>query len=184
MDLTFQVPMQYCSLQHRTLLHSSHVQVLDLDHKEGWVPKNWCFQIVVLEKTLESPLDCKEIKSVNLKRKSVLNILWKDWCWIWSSNNLTTRCLQTTHWKTPWNWERLKAKEKRAAEDEMVRKHHRFNGHVSEQTPGDSKGQGSLVCYSPWVAKSQTWPSNWLSNNKCFAYVSANNFCWNTDCYC
>jgi len=46
---------------------SSHVQMWKLDHKEGWTPKNWCFQIVVLEKTLESPLDCKEIKPVNLK---------------------------------------------------------------------------------------------------------------------
>ena len=89
---------------------SSHVQMLELDHKEGWMPKNWCFQVVVLEKTLESPLDCKEIQPVNPKRKSVLNILWKDWCWSWSSNNLTTGCLQTTHWKTPWCWERLKAK--------------------------------------------------------------------------
>ena len=48
-------------------LSSSQVGMWELDHKEGWVPKNWCFQIVVLEKTLESPLDCKEIKSVNLK---------------------------------------------------------------------------------------------------------------------
>ena len=48
-------------------LSSSQVRMWVLDHKEGWVPKNWCFQIVVLEKTLESPLDCKEIKTVNLK---------------------------------------------------------------------------------------------------------------------
>ena len=46
---------------------SSYVQVWELDHKEGWAPKNWCFQIVLLEKTPESPLDCKEIKSVNPK---------------------------------------------------------------------------------------------------------------------
>ena len=46
---------------------SSHVMMWKLDHKEDWAPKNWCFQIVVLEKTLESPLDCKEIKPVNLK---------------------------------------------------------------------------------------------------------------------
>ena len=47
---------------------SSHLQMWELDHKEGWVPQDWCFQIVVLEKTLESPLDCKEIKPVNPKR--------------------------------------------------------------------------------------------------------------------
>ena len=46
---------------------SSQVQMWELDHKEGWAPKNWCFWIVVLEKALESPLDCKEIKPVNPK---------------------------------------------------------------------------------------------------------------------
>ena len=46
---------------------TSHVQMWELDHKEGWALKNWCFQTVVLEKTLENPLDCKEIKSVNPK---------------------------------------------------------------------------------------------------------------------
>ena len=46
---------------------SSHVWMWELDHKEGWAPKNWCFQTLVLEKTLESPLDCKEIKPVNPK---------------------------------------------------------------------------------------------------------------------
>ena len=47
---------------------SNHIWMWELDHKEGWMLKNWCFQIVVLEKTLESPLDCKEIKPVNPKR--------------------------------------------------------------------------------------------------------------------
>jgi len=46
---------------------NSHVCMWELDHKEGWVLKNWCFRIVVVEKTLESPLDCKEIKAVNLE---------------------------------------------------------------------------------------------------------------------
>ena len=80
----------------------------ELDHKECWVLKNWCFWTVVLEKTLESSLDCKEIKPVNPKRKSVLNIHWKDWCWSWSSNTLATWCKEPTHWKRLWCWERLK----------------------------------------------------------------------------
>ena len=50
-------------------ISSSHVWMWELDHKEDWVPKNWCFQTMVLEKTLESPLDCKQIKPVNPKRK-------------------------------------------------------------------------------------------------------------------
>ena len=77
----------------------------ELDLKEGWVPKNWCFRTVVLDKPLESPLDSKEIKLV--KRKSILNIHWKDWSR--SSNTLATWCKEPTHWKRPWYWERLKA---------------------------------------------------------------------------
>ena len=52
-----------------------------LDHKQSWALKNWCFWIVVLEKTLKNPLDCKEIKSVNPKRNQTLNIHWRDWHW-------------------------------------------------------------------------------------------------------
>ena len=86
---------------------SSHVWMWELDHKEGWAPKNWCFWIVVLEKTLKSPLDCKEIKPVHRKenqswRKLVFNILWKDWCWSWNSNTLATWCKELTHLKRPW----------------------------------------------------------------------------------
>ena len=69
---------------------SSHVWMWELDHKERWAPKNWCLWTVALEKTLESYLDCKEVKPVIPKRKSVLNIHWKDWCWSWNSNNLAT----------------------------------------------------------------------------------------------
>ena len=56
---------------------SSHVQMWELDHKEGWAPKNWCFWTVVLEKTLESPLDCKEIKPVNPKGNQPWISIWK-----------------------------------------------------------------------------------------------------------
>ena len=77
----------------------------------SWALKNWSFWTVVLEKTLESPLDCKEIKPVCPKGKSTLNIHWKDCCWSWSSNTLATWCEEPTHWKRPWCWERLKARE-------------------------------------------------------------------------
>ena len=80
----------------------------ELDCKESWMPKNWCFQIVVLEKTLECPLDCKEIN--HFFRKLTLNIYWKDWCWSWSSNTLATWCEEQTQWKRPWCWESLSAK--------------------------------------------------------------------------
>ena len=78
---------------------------------ESWTikKKNWCFWTVVLEKTLESPLDCKEIKLVSPKEKSVLNIHWKDQCWKWSSNTLATWHKELTHLKRPWCWEGLRA---------------------------------------------------------------------------
>ena len=85
---------------------SSHVWMWELDYKESWAPKNWCFWTVVLEKTLGSPLDCKEIQPVH---RSVLSVHWKDWCWSWNSNTLATCCKELTHWKRPWCWERLRA---------------------------------------------------------------------------
>ena len=77
--------------------------------KKAECQKNWCFWAVVLEKTLESPLDCKEIQPVHPKRKSVLGVHWKDWCWSWISNTLATWCKELTHLKRPWCWERLRA---------------------------------------------------------------------------
>ena len=87
---------------------SSHAWMWELDHKEGWALKNWCFWTVVLEKTLETPLDCKEIKPVNPKEIN-LNIHWKDWCWSCNSNTLATWWEELARWKRPWCWERLKA---------------------------------------------------------------------------
>ena len=71
-------------------------------------PKNWCFRTVVLEKTLESPLDCKEIQALHPNGK-------QSWIFIgktgrsWNSNTLATWCEEPTHWKRPCCWERLKA---------------------------------------------------------------------------
>ena len=87
----------------------SHVPMGDLDHKEAWAPKNWCFQTVMLEKTLESPLDCKKIKLGNPKG----NQLWifirrtdaeAETSVLWASD-----FEELTHWKRPWCWERLRA---------------------------------------------------------------------------
>ena len=75
----------------------SHVWIWVLDHKEGWVPKTWCFWTVSLENTLESPLDCKEIKLVNPKWNQLLLIYWKDLCWNWSSNTLASWWEEPTH---------------------------------------------------------------------------------------
>ena len=98
---------------------SSHVWMWELNHRKGWMPKNWCLWTVVLEKAHENPLDGKEIKPVNPKGTQPWILHWKDWCWSWSSNNLVTWCEELALWNRPWCWERLRAGEG-AAEDEMV----------------------------------------------------------------
>ena len=85
-----------------------HVWMWELDCEEGWVPKNWCFWTVVLEKTLQSPLDCKGIQPVHPK---------EDQSWVFiggtdveaETNILATWCEELTHLRGPWFWERLRA---------------------------------------------------------------------------
>ena len=100
---------------------SSHVWMWKLDHKEGWAPKNWCFQIVFLEKTFESPLDCKEIKPVNLKGN-------QSWIFIWRTDAEVEPPIlwppDAKSWiigKDPDSGKDWRQKEKRAIEDEMIR---------------------------------------------------------------
>ena len=88
---------------------SSYVWMWELDHKKGWMPKNWCFWIVVLEKTLESPLDCKEIKPVNPKENQSWIFIGRTDAGPENLNTLSTWCEEPCHWKRPWCWERLKA---------------------------------------------------------------------------
>ena len=89
---------------------SSHIWMWELDYKESWVLKNWCFWTVVLEKTLESPLDCKEIPPVHQKKispeYSLEGLMLKL-----KLQYLATWRKELTHWKRLWCWERLKAEE-------------------------------------------------------------------------
>ena len=89
---------------------SSHVWIRELYHKEGWVPKNWCFSNVVLEKTLKNPLDSKEMKPVNPKGNQPWIFVEKTDAEGWSSNTLATWYEEQTHWKRFWCWERLRAR--------------------------------------------------------------------------
>ena len=121
--------------------------------------KNWCFWAVELEKTLESPLDCKEIKPVNPKgNQSWIFIGGTDTeaeMWILWSPDVKSKLIG----KDPdagKNWRQ----EKGMTENEMVGWHHRLNGHEFEQAPGDGEGQGRLACCSPGVAKTWTWLSD------------------------
>ena len=127
---------------------SNHVGMWYLDHKEGWAPKNWCLWIVVLEKTLKSPLDYKETKPVNLKGNqpwifigrtdAKAPILWPPDAKSWLNG------------KYPDAEKDWRQKEKGVAEGEMVRQHHWLNEDEFEQSLGDSEGQRSLACCSPW----------------------------------
>ena len=136
------------------------VRLWEPDHKEGIMPKNWCLQTMVLEKTLESLLDSK-IKPVNLKGDKPLNIHWKYWCWSWSSNILVIWCEQMTVWKSPWCWERV-----RAEGEEGIRG---WDGWMASpmqwtwtwQTSGDGVG---LACCSPWGHK-ELDTTEWLNNS-------------------
>ena len=71
----------------------------ELDYKESWGPKNWWFWTAVLEKTLESSLDCKKIQPVHLKGNQSWGVHWKEWYWSWNSNILATWCEELTHFK-------------------------------------------------------------------------------------
>ena len=113
----------------------------DLDNKEGRVPKSWCFLTVVLEKTLESPLEGKEIQPVHLKGN-------QPWIFIGRTDvEAETPILwprDVKNWltgKDPDSGEDWRQKEKKVTEDEMVGWHHWFNGHELGQTSGDDEGQ-------------------------------------------
>ena len=88
---------------------SSHVWMWDLDHKESWAPNNWYFCTVVLEKTLECPLDSKEIQPVHSKGNQSWIFIGKTDAEVDTSNTLATWCEELTHLKRPWCWGRLKA---------------------------------------------------------------------------
>ena len=143
-----------------------HVWMWELDCEESWAPKNWCFWTVVLEKTPESPLDCKEIQPVHSKG---------DQPWVFFGMNdakIETLVLWPPHAKSWRIWKDSDAgrdsgqEEKGMIEDEMAGWYHRLDRHEFEWTPGVGDGQGGLACCSnSWVTKSRTWLSNWTELN-------------------
>ena len=88
---------------------SGHVWLWELDCEESWAPKNWCFWTVVLEKTLESPLDCKDILPVHYKDQSILKEISPGCFGRNDASTLATLCKELTHWKRLWCWEGLGA---------------------------------------------------------------------------
>ena len=107
--------------------------------------------------------------------KSILNIHWKDWCWSWSTNTLSTWCKSWLIRKDRDAGKDWRQEEKRTAGDEMVGWHHRLNGHEFEQALGVDEGQGSLACFSPWGHKELDM-TEWLNNNKKIGFVWFSNW--------
>ena len=146
---------------------SGHVWMWELDCEEGWALKNWCFWTVVLAKTLESPLDCKEIQPVHSEGDQPWDFFGRN------DAKAETPVLWPTHAKSwligkdpdagrDWGQE-----EKGTTEDEMAGCNHRLDGRESEWTPGVGDGQGGLVCCSSWGRKESdtTERLNWTKLN-------------------
>ena len=122
------------------------------DCEESWVPKNWCFWTVVLEKTLESPLDCKEIQPVHSKGDQSWVFFGrndaKETPVLWPPNAKSWLIGKDTDAGRDWGQE-----EKGTTEDEMAGWHHQLNGHEFGWTPGVGDGQGGLACCNSWGRK-------------------------------
>ena len=142
---------------------SGHVWMWELEYKENWVLRNWCFWTVVLEKTLESPMDCKEIQPVHPKGNQ---------SWIFTER--TDAKVETPILWPPYekNWligkdpdagKDWRQEKKGMTQDEMVGWHHRLDRREFEQALGVGDGQGSLACCSPWGHKESdtTEQLNW-----------------------
>ena len=143
----------------------------ELDYKESWALKNWCFWTVVLEKTPESHLDSKEIQPVHLKGD-------QSWVFIGRTDaEAETPILWPPDAKTwligkdPEAGNYWRREEKGTTEDEKVGWHHWLNGHAFESTLGVGDGQWGLVCYGSWGCKERdtTEQLNWTE------FISKNN---------
>ena len=145
-----------------------HVWMWELDCEEGWAPKNWCFWSVVLEKTLESPLECKEIQPVHSEGDQPWDFFGKN------DAKAETPVLWPPHvksWligKDPDAGRDWGQKDKGTTEDEMAGWHHWLDGRESEWTLGVVVGQGGLVCCDSWGCKESdmTERLNWIEDDK------------------
>ena len=145
----------------------------ELDHKERWALKNWCFWTVVLEKTLECPLDCKEIKLVNPKGN-------QPWIFIGRTDPAAKAPIlwppDVKSWligKDPDAGKDIRQEKRGTTEDEMVRSYHWLDGHGFEIALGDGEGQGSLVCCSPCGCKNSDMTEGLNNNNNFVDQIKA-----------
>ena len=138
----------------------------ELDYKESWALKNWCFWTVVLEKTLKSPSNCKEIEPVNPKGNHSWIFIGRadaeaEALILWPPDVKSQLMGKDPDAGKDWGQE-----ERGTTKDEMLWWHHRLNEHEFEQTPCDSEGQGRLVCCSPWGYKESD--TMWRPKNKIY----------------
>ena len=145
-------------------IDDSHVWMWELDYKESWAPKNWCFWTVVLEKTLESPLDCNDIQPVHPKGN-------QSWVFIGLILKLKLQYFghlmrrAETLEKTLMLGKIWGQEEKGMTENEMAGWYHRLDGHGFGWTPGVGDGQGGLACYDSWGHKELDM-TEWLNWTK------------------
>jgi len=151
---------------------SGHVWMWELDYKESWVPKNWCFWTVVLEKTLESPLDCREIHQSILKEispgcslKEMMLKLKLQYCGHFMRR---VDSLEKTRMLGG-----IGGRRRRGRRDEMAGWHHGLDGREFEWNPGVGDGQGGLVCCDSWGHKESdtTERLNWSELNWKYMYA-------------
>ena len=137
----------------------SHVWLWELDHKKGWALKTWCFWIVVLKKTLESPLECKKIKPVSPKGNQPW-IHWKDW----SSNTSATWYKESTHLKKTLMLEKIEGKRRKGWQRMrwLVSITDSMNMNLSKlrEMVEDSEGWRAAV---HGVTESRTWQTGWTT---------------------
>ena len=157
------LPTKVC-LVKALVFSSSHVWLGELDYKESWAPKNWCFWTVVLEKTLESLLDSKESipKEISPEYSLERQLLKLETPILWPPD------VKSWLEKAPDAGKDWRQKEKGMTKDEMVGMHHWLNGHEFELAPGAGDGKGRLVCCSPWGYKEldTTEQLNWTELKK------------------
>ena len=144
---------------------SSHIWMWELDHKEGWVLKNWCFWTVVLEKALETPLDSKEIKPVSPKGKQPWIFIGRtdsEALILWPSDGEGP-----THWKRHWCWERLRSggEGDDRGWDGWMASSTQLKLNSLNKVLEIVKDREAWCAAGHGVTKSWTWPSHWTTTN-------------------